>query len=169
MNVRPAIVSVPVRAAPAFAATENDTAPSPVPAPPPVIVIHAAFDVAVHPQVWMFAITPTPPLPPAAANPALRDASASSHGTAAWSTVNVRPAIVIVPLRASPALAATENETVPSPVPAAPPMTVIQAAFDTAVQPQEARLESTSTLPGPPTAGSAAPGALSSKAHGASA
>jgi hypothetical protein len=41
-------------------------------------------------------------------------------------TVNVEPAIVSVPIRAPPVLAATVNETLPLPVPLAPLVTVIQ-------------------------------------------
>jgi hypothetical protein len=43
------IVTVPVRAPPVFTATETATVPLPVP-DPLVIVIHGAFDVAVHAQ-----------------------------------------------------------------------------------------------------------------------
>ena len=41
---------VPVRASAVFAATEYETEPLPVPFAPAVIVIHVAFDVAVHEQ-----------------------------------------------------------------------------------------------------------------------
>jgi hypothetical protein len=48
--------------------------------------------------------------------------------TAAWLTVNVRPPIAIVPTRGVMAVfAAAENETVPVPLPLAPPVTVSQA------------------------------------------
>ena len=48
VNVRPAIVSDPVRDPPVFAATVNATEPLPAPAPPEVIVIHDAPLLAVH-------------------------------------------------------------------------------------------------------------------------
>ena len=71
VKVVPATVSVPVRAAPGLTATVYDTVPFPVPAAPPVTVIQPAFATALHPQPWIFAVTPTEPSPPAAANEAL--------------------------------------------------------------------------------------------------
>jgi hypothetical protein len=50
VNVWPPIVTVPVRAAPVFVATDSATVPLPVPEPPLVIVIHETFGVAVHAQ-----------------------------------------------------------------------------------------------------------------------
>ena len=50
VNVWPAIVSVPLRSAPEFAAIENATVPGPLPDPPDVTEIQLAFDVAVHAQ-----------------------------------------------------------------------------------------------------------------------
>ena len=48
--VWPAIVAVPVRCAPVFAATVTPTAPLPEPVAPEVIVIHGALLAAVHVQ-----------------------------------------------------------------------------------------------------------------------
>jgi uncharacterized membrane protein YgcG len=48
VNARPAIVSVPVRAAPLLAATLNVTDPLPVPVAPAVTVIHDTLVVALH-------------------------------------------------------------------------------------------------------------------------
>jgi len=48
VRVSPAIANVPLRAAPPFAAAVYVTDPFPVPDVPRVIVIHDAFDVAVH-------------------------------------------------------------------------------------------------------------------------
>jgi hypothetical protein len=48
VNVWAAMVAVPVRAAPEFAATFSVTVPGPVPDPPEAIVIHPAFGTAVH-------------------------------------------------------------------------------------------------------------------------
>jgi hypothetical protein len=45
-----AIVAVPVRAAPVFAATLKPTDPFPVPVAPDVMVMNAALLVAVHAQ-----------------------------------------------------------------------------------------------------------------------
>lgn len=50
VNVWPATVIVPVRAAPVFAATLKVTLPLPLPVAPAVIAIHEALLVAVHPQ-----------------------------------------------------------------------------------------------------------------------
>ena len=49
VNVWSAMVTVPVRAPPVFAATDQATLPGPVPELPGG-VIHGAFDVAVHAQ-----------------------------------------------------------------------------------------------------------------------
>jgi len=50
VTVCPAIVTVPVRAAPAFAATVNDTVLFAVPLDPDAIEIHATVLTAVHGQ-----------------------------------------------------------------------------------------------------------------------
>jgi hypothetical protein len=50
VNVWPAMVSVPLRAAPVFAATVNATDPPPLPLAPDVMVIHDSLLVAVHVQ-----------------------------------------------------------------------------------------------------------------------
>ena len=66
MNVCPAIVIVPVRAAvPVLAATLKPTVPLPDPLAPLVTVIHVAFETAdhVHPADT---VTATDPLSPAA-------------------------------------------------------------------------------------------------------
>jgi hypothetical protein len=61
VNVWPAIVSVPVRAAAVFAATANATVPLPVPDAPPVSVSHGAFALALHAHVLAEAVTATVP------------------------------------------------------------------------------------------------------------
>lgn len=66
MNARPAIVSVPDRwVEEGFAATEYDTVPLPLPAAPPVIVIHETPLVADHVQP----ATPVTPTVPVEATP----------------------------------------------------------------------------------------------------
>lgn len=62
----PAIVIVPVRAAPALAATVKSTVPLPLPLAPAVIVIHVSAVVAVHtqPVAVVTATVPVPPLMP---------------------------------------------------------------------------------------------------------
>jgi len=64
VNVWPAIVIVPTRAAPLFAATLNDTDPLPVPDAPLVTVIQSTFDTAVHEQVAPVVTDTVPVLPP---------------------------------------------------------------------------------------------------------
>ena len=62
-------------------------------------------------------------------------------------TVNVRPAIVSVPVRTAVVeFAAIENPTVPPPVPDWPEVTVIQVALLTAVQAHTAALAVTLTV-----------------------
>ena len=65
MNVRSAIVNVPVRSLPvAFAATVKLTVPFPVPLDPLLTVIQAALLTAVHVQPACV-VTETAPVPPA--------------------------------------------------------------------------------------------------------
>jgi hypothetical protein len=66
VNVVPAIVSVPLRAAPVFCATLKLTVPLPLPLAPLVTLIHVALDAAVQVQL-VPAVTVTESLPPAAA------------------------------------------------------------------------------------------------------
>jgi hypothetical protein len=63
VNVWLAIVIVPLRAAPVFAATVKPTDPLPVPLAPEVTVIQAALVVAVHAQL-AGAVTSTEPVAP---------------------------------------------------------------------------------------------------------
>ncbi len=146
----PAIVTVPLRAAPVLAATLNPTVPLPVPVAPDVTVIHAAFDVAVHPHAEP-AVTATVPVPPLAPTDSLAGAIAKPHTAPPWLTVKVCPAIVSVPLRAALLFAATLNRTAPFPVPDAPDVTVMKAAFEVAVQLHEGPAV-TATVPVPPPA-----------------
>jgi hypothetical protein len=66
--------------------------------------------------------------------------------------VKVFPAIVIVPIRTGPVLAATEYCTVPFPLPLEPPVTVIHESLLTAVHGQPVMLV-TPTLPVEPLIG----------------
>ncbi len=101
------MVSVAVRAAPAFAATENATLPFPLPDAPLVIVIQGADEVAVQVQSAV-AVTATLPVPPAGSTDCVVGEMVYEHGggAAGCVTVSVAPAIVMVPLRAAPAFAA---------------------------------------------------------------
>ena len=109
VNVWPAIVSVPVRSAPVFAAIVKSTDPLPVPLAPDVIVNHAALLTAVHAQPAVVVTVTVVPGPPAAPIDWLVGAIvyAQAGGAAACVTVNVWPAIVSVPVRSAPVFAAT--------------------------------------------------------------
>jgi hypothetical protein len=65
--VVPPTESVPLRAAPVFAATVKATVPLPLPVAPEEIVMKVALVVAVHAHP-VGAVTGTDPVPPAAAN-----------------------------------------------------------------------------------------------------
>jgi hypothetical protein len=126
VNVRPAIVRVPLRAAPEFEATLNRTVPLPLPLLPCVIVSQGALLVAdqAHPAE---ALTATSPVPPAMSN-ACDSGEIENEHPGDWFTVTVWFATVSVPARAGPLVAWTENVTVPSPLPDDPAVTVIHDA-----------------------------------------
>jgi hypothetical protein len=149
---------VPLRALPVLAATVNATEPLPAPLAPAVTATHATLLVAVQSQPAAV-VTATLPLPPGAAIEASGGAIVYVHGTgaAAWFTVNVWPAMVSVPVRALPVLAATVNATEPFPVPTAPAVTATHGTLLVAVQSQPAAVV-TATLPLPPGAGIEASG-----------
>jgi hypothetical protein len=77
----------------------------PVPDAPLEIISQSAFDDALHEQSPR-AVTATLPVPPAAGTAWLDGAIAKPHAAAGCVTVNVTPAIVSVPVRTAPALAA---------------------------------------------------------------
>ena len=100
-------------------------------------VIHEALLAAVqaHPVVVLTSVVPVPPVAGTLSScgeiEKLHDGvGAGGVGLllAAWETVNVRPAIVSVPVLAAPVLLATLKATEPLPVPAAPDVTVIHVA-----------------------------------------
>ena len=76
------------------------------------------------------------------------------HETAAAAcvTLNVWPAMLRVPARGPPVLAATLNPTDPFPLPLAPEVTSTHPALLLAVQVQPLPLVDTSTVPVPPVA-----------------
>jgi hypothetical protein len=74
------------------------------------------------------------------------------QAAAAWLTVNVRPATLIVPERDAPLLALALNFTDPLPVPEPPDVIEIQPAFDLAVH-AHVPPAVTVRLPVPPPAG----------------
>ena len=99
LNERPAIVSVAVRdSVPVFAAALYATVPDPVPVAPLVIV--AQLDPLEDVQLQLDeVVTVTVPVPPVAGNDALAGEMVTVQGPPGCVTVNVRPAIVIVPVR----------------------------------------------------------------------
>jgi hypothetical protein len=99
---------VPVRSAPALAATLKATWPPPVPEAPAVIVSQVlSLDAALHehePPV----VTVSVPVPPAAVIVWLPGLSEYEQGAACCVTVKTCPPIVSVPVRDAPVFAATE-------------------------------------------------------------
>jgi hypothetical protein len=149
VKVLPPMVNVPVRCGPVFAATENCVTPSPLPLAPEVMVIHVALLAAVHAQpVAVVTLTePDPPLAGTLCEVGLR----VNEQPELCVTVNVWPAMVNVPVRCGPVLAATENCVEPLPVPLAPVVIVIQVALLAPVQAQSLAVV-TLTEPPPPLA-----------------
>ncbi|HKB13058.1 MAG TPA: hypothetical protein VKD69_20480 [Vicinamibacterales bacterium] len=169
MNVRPAIVAVPERAAPLFAAAATVTLPLPAPLAPAVMFNHDAFAVAVHAHVVADAVTVTVALPPSAPIAALGGAIEKLHGgggAAACVIVTERPATVSVPERSAALLAATVYDR--SPLPVAPfAASVIHEAADDAVQLQLLCDASTCTVPLPPAVAKLCVAGVTVKVHSA--
>src|SRR5262245_55622980 len=129
------MVIVPLRASPAFAATVNFTVPLPVADETTVTVIHGTFATAVHaqsPRVGMLGV----PSPPANGTPITVGEIENVQGAAACASMKVCVAIVAVPVRAAPGLAAIFSCTGPAPVPAAPEAIVTHDALEAAVHGQ---------------------------------
>jgi hypothetical protein len=98
VNVRPAIISVPLRCTvPVFAATLKPAWPVPLPLGV-MTVIQVTLLVAVHPQP-VVVVTVVDPVPPAAATVRVVGEIVKAHVCAGWITINVRPAIVSNVLR----------------------------------------------------------------------
>src|ERR1044072_8253162 len=96
VNVDPAIVSVPVRAPPVFAATVNVTVPVPVRLRPLVVVVQLPLLVAVHAQLACVVTVTGPPVPPSVGNAWLVGLMVYVHPELC-ETVAVCPATVSVP------------------------------------------------------------------------
>jgi len=148
VNVCPAIVSVPARAAPVFAAKVNATVPLPLPLDPAVTESHAALLVAVHAHPAAAVTEICGPVPAVAGAPKLVGLMEAAHDPA-WLTVKVWPAIVSVPDRGPAGLAAAEKLTWPLPLPLAPAVTVSQDALLDEVHAHPAAVV-TPTWPVPP-------------------
>jgi len=151
VNVWPAIVNVPVRAAPGLAATLNATVPFPLPDAPLVIVSQSGLAVVAVQLQPVAATTLTLPAPPVEPTGWLLDEIVGLQPFPC-EIVNVCPAIVNVPVRAAPLLAATLNPTDPFPLPDVPLVIVSQSElFVDAVQLQPFAAEIV-TVPVPPLA-----------------
>jgi hypothetical protein len=115
VNVRPAMVNVPLRAGPVVAATANWTVPFPFRLPALVIVIHEALLVAVHshPATVVTATVPEPPVF------ATDDESGlmPKRQPLFCLTVKVCWPTRSVPVRAGPSEVPTRKATVAGPVP----------------------------------------------------
>jgi hypothetical protein len=148
-NARPAMVSVPLRAGPAFGATANWTVPLPLRLPPLAIVIHGALLAAVqsHPAAVVTATAPEPPVC------ATEDDSGFRLKLQPLPCVTVKTcwAIRSVPVRVGPSQAATRNATVAGPVPDGADVIDIQAVSLCAVHWQAASVV-TLIEPDPPAA-----------------
>jgi hypothetical protein len=150
---------MPVRAAPVFAATLKPTTPLPVPAAPDVTVSHTALLRAVHAHAAVV-VTFTVPVLTVEGTFCAVGAIAYVHAgggdggaaPAACDTVNVRFAIEMVPVRAAPVFAATENVTTPFPRPVGPDATVIHGASLATAQ-SHVLCDCTEMDPEPPAAG----------------
>ena len=93
-----------------MAATSNVSVPDPVPVVPEIVTQPALLD-AVQLHVAAVVVTVTVPLPPLAGNACVVGEIVKEHGVdgAGCVTVNVVPAIVIVPVRdVAPVFDATE-------------------------------------------------------------
>jgi len=115
-----ATVNVPVRAAPVFAAAVIETVPLPVPLAPAVIDSHDALLVAVQVHPAAAVIVTGPVAPPPATTDRVVGFTEYEQLFAPCVIVTVWPAIVSVPVRAGPLLAATAIVMLPFPVPLAP-------------------------------------------------
>jgi hypothetical protein len=117
------------------------------------MAIHPACDVAVHEHVAGVAVTATDS-PWIFSSPTVIDPGSIAYmQPAAWFTVNVRPPIVTVPVRAAPALADTFNITVPFPLPLAPDVIDSHGALLIAVHAQPAVVVTATLIPVAPAAG----------------
>ena len=126
------MVSVPLRAGPVVAAAAYWTSPLPLPVLPEAIVSHAALLDAVQVQPPP-ALTVTFPVDPAEG--AVADSGVIENAHPGDWVIAIRcPAIVALPERAGPVVAATIRLTVPSPLPDDLPCRVIQLSFEAADQ-----------------------------------
>ena len=155
--VCPAIVSEPERAAESpFSFTLNDTVPSPLPDAADVKLMNdpplATLAVQAQPAWVMIVTVPSSFLLPFLSNEKLVGFTeyVQVEAAASCETVNVAPAIVSVPVRAAPVLAATSKLTDPFPLPLTPDVTVSHGTLLPAVQVQPDVVATLTGPPGPP-------------------
>ena len=157
-NVWPAIVTVPVRDAPVFAAALTVTVPLPEPELAPLNVSQLACLVDVHaqpvPAVTLTGLVDAPA--PIETDPGWIANEHAGTPTACCVTANVCPPTTITAVLAPPAFAFTVNVTLPLPDPLCPELITSHAALLAAphVQPFPAF---TDTAPFPPAAGKSCP------------
>jgi len=139
-----------------LAATLNATVPLPVPAVKLVIITQGTFATADQLHDVADAVTVVEPEPPVSDTDCAFgaivkvQAGGGGGGGADWDTVNVWPAIVRVPLRAAPVLAAALNATVPLPFPVAPLVTANHGTLAVALHAHDAADAVTAVDPVPP-------------------
>lgn len=152
-TICPAIVSEPERdVEPLLGATLNETVPLPVPDAAEVKLMNdpplATLAVQAQPA-WVVIVTV--PSSFFLSNEKLVGLTEYVQvEAAACETVNVSPAIVSVPVRAAPVLAATLKLTDPFPLPLAPDVIAIHSTLLLAVQVQPDVVVTLTGPPGPP-------------------
>jgi hypothetical protein len=129
----------------------NVAEPLPLPVEPDAMVIHETLVAAVQLQpVPVETAIGVPPPAPAATDWLVGVIEYVQF--AACVTVNVWPAIVSVPFRTAPVLAATLKFTFPGPVPLAPEVTVIHVAVLDADHAHPDVVDTLTRVPAPPAA-----------------
>jgi len=157
---------MPVRAdVEVFAVPLKVTVPLPVPDDPAEIVSQEVELEAVQSQPEA-AVTFTDAAPPPFPIDAVVEDTVGEQAPVCV-TVKVVPAMVSVPLRDAPVLAAIVKRAVPEPVPAAPAVSVIHAALLWLIHAHDAEDVVTLTLPVPPVLGKDADEAESEALQGA--
>src|SRR5437762_8272431 len=127
--------TVPLRGPAAFASTFIVTVPLPAPLEPAATEIHGAVLTAVQLQ-RAAALTAVVVLPPLDVIDWLVGDSVKTHGAAACETVTVWPAMMTDPVRATSVFAVYATDTVPLPLPLAPPVIVSQVSTALALHEQ---------------------------------
>lgn len=146
-----AMVTVPDRPPPLFADAATTTVPLPVPEPPLLMLrkslVAAAVQVQPDPDVAATSNDTEPPLEPTVASAGV---TLNAHDPAAsCRTVTLSPATVRRPEREPPVFAAALKDTVPGPLPVAPPVTLIHGVPLDALQSHPVEME-TEIPPTPP-------------------